>query len=106
MTRYHRATWLDPKVTVKQRRARLLTLFWLSITAVIIAGMTLWFFNTAADSYGLNQSTNLPPCVTEDSDNCFWDAARGNGEGLSFVIIDGIATYSDGTVIDWNEEIR
>jgi hypothetical protein len=32
----------------------------------------------------------LPPCATEDSDNCYWDAASmGNGEGLSFAVIEG-----------------
>jgi hypothetical protein len=32
----------------------------------------------------------LPPCATEDSDNCYWDAtAHGNGRGLSFASIDG-----------------
>lgn len=36
----------------------------------------------------------LPPCATEDSDNCWWDAARdGNGEGRSFVVIDGQISY-------------
>ena len=31
------------------------------------------------------------PCATEDSDaNCYWDAAlRGNGEGSSFVVVEG-----------------
>ena len=33
----------------------------------------------------------LPPCATEDSDNCYWDAStRGNGKGSSFVVIEGI----------------
>jgi hypothetical protein len=36
----------------------------------------------------------LLPCPTEDSDNCWWDATEhGNGEGLSFVVIDGKVTY-------------
>lgn len=35
----------------------------------------------------------LPPCPTEDSDDCYWDAARmGNGQGTSFVSLQGI-TY-------------
>ena len=34
------------------------------------------------------------PCATEDSTNCFWDAQhRGNGEGRSFLDIDGTAHY-------------
>jgi hypothetical protein len=36
----------------------------------------------------------LPACATEDSSNCFWDAAvQGNGQGTSFVDIDGVAYY-------------
>lgn len=32
----------------------------------------------------------LPPCECKDSENCYWDAsARGNGEGQSFVGING-----------------
>ncbi|QED11918.1 hypothetical protein SEA_MASHLEY_102 [Microbacterium phage Mashley] len=37
---------------------------------------------------------SLPPCLTEDSDNCVWDArVDGNGEGRSFVTIDGVTHY-------------
>lgn len=33
----------------------------------------------------------LPPCPTEDSTNCFWDATvNGNGMGQSFFEYDGI----------------
>lgn len=36
----------------------------------------------------------LVPCVTEDSDNCYWDADRqGNGHGRSFVTIGGETSY-------------
>jgi len=32
----------------------------------------------------------LPPCATEDSSNCAWNAAdRGNGYGRSFIDIGG-----------------
>lgn len=41
-------------------------------------------------------SPTLPPCPTEDSDNCYWDAqTMGNGEGQSFVTQDGETTYVD-----------
>lgn len=34
--------------------------------------------------------TYLPACTTEDSTNCYWDAAQhGNGAGTSFIDIDG-----------------
>mgnify|MGYP001603028395 CR=1 FL=1 len=36
----------------------------------------------------------FPPCPTEDSNACYWDAAaRGNGQGISFIALD------DGTII-------
>jgi hypothetical protein len=32
----------------------------------------------------------LPPCPSEDSDNCVWDArTMGNGLGRSFVVLEG-----------------
>lgn len=35
---------------------------------------------------------SLPPCPTEDSRNCYWDATeRGNGRGKSFYDVDGTA---------------
>lgn len=38
----------------------------------------------------------LPPCATEDSDNCYWDALeRGNGQGTSFVSYKGKWYYMD-----------
>ena len=38
----------------------------------------------------------LPPCPTEDSDNCIWDAAAwGNGQGTSFVQYAGKWYYLD-----------
>lgn len=36
----------------------------------------------------------LTPCVTEDSDNCYWNAAtRFNGKGRSFVVLNGTYYY-------------
>ena len=36
-------------------------------------------------------SLALPPCATEDSTNCHWDAqTRGNGQGVSFVDLGGM----------------
>lgn len=38
----------------------------------------------------------LEPCPTEDSDNCYWDAQRqGNGEGSSFIVLDGVIYYPE-----------
>lgn len=39
----------------------------------------------------------LPDCPTEDSDNCFWDGqVRGNRTGVSFYVIDGEVTVTEG----------
>jgi hypothetical protein len=44
----------------------------------------------ATGSYAADKAATLPPCETEDSINCFWDAtARGNGKGQSFIDVDG-----------------
>lgn len=43
----------------------------------------------------LSVQHSLPPCATEDSDNCHWDArTQGNGHGLSFDVIDGVVEYT------------
>lgn len=36
----------------------------------------------------------IAPCVVEDADNCYWDAAlMGNGQGTSFVTLNGVTYY-------------
>lgn len=38
----------------------------------------------------------LPPCGTEDSSNCIWDAEKyGNGEGKSFIEYEGSIYYKE-----------
>jgi hypothetical protein len=47
----------------------------------------------------------LPACPSEDSDNCYWDAATmGNGTGTSFVMLNGVAYYPPATprIVDLN----
>jgi hypothetical protein len=57
-----------------------------------------------ADAGGICKGEPLPPCPTEDSDNCYWDAGtRGNGDGESFVTEYGITTYGDGRVVIWED---
>lgn len=37
---------------------------------------------------------SIPECATEDSTNCYWDATiRGNGQGNSFIDVNGTAYY-------------
>lgn len=40
--------------------------------------------------------TYFPACELEDSPNCYWDAtSAGNGEGVSFIDVDGFVFYAD-----------
>lgn len=60
----------------------------LMLTGVIGAGIGTSVVDTSPNPPA------LPACETEDSDNCWWDATEhGNGEGLSFVVIEGEVTY-------------
>ena len=43
---------------------------------------------------GGQPTPSLPPCPTEDSDNCIWDATtHGNGQGRSFISLNGTTYY-------------
>ena len=47
-----------------------------------------------AGGAGIAQASELAPCEFEDSANCYWDSSeRGNGQGDSFVDVDGTAYY-------------
>lgn len=80
---------------MSNRKRRIQEVAFVAIVVAIAAGAII----------GLNQPesafrapSELPACLTEDSDNCYWDAPNtGNGEGKSFYIIDGFITYEDGT---------
>lgn len=62
------------------------------VCLVLIAGMVWWFL--VVMSQRADTVDGLPPCATEDSTNCYWDAdTMGNGEGLSFIDIDGTVYY-------------
>lgn len=52
---------------------------------------------------GLILALLLPPCPTEDSTWCSWDAAeQGNGRGSSFVTLDeGTIIYLDNKHGGW-----
>jgi hypothetical protein len=46
---------------------------------------------------GYFPTLTLRPCPVEDADNCYWDAARmGNGQGTSFITVDGVTYYPAG----------
>lgn len=64
------------------------------MTATMLAlGMALGMSLTACLAASTEPTGELPPCATEDSTNCVWDAeTQGNGQGTSFIDIDG-TTY-------------
>jgi hypothetical protein len=82
------------------------------LLAGVIAVMLIWALDIAtsqadahggaprctdaiADAGGVCWGEPLPACQTEDSDNCYWDAATmGNGRGRSFVTVAGETTYT------------
>lgn len=50
---------------------------------------------------GYFPTLNLRPCLNEDSEDCYWDAARmGNGQGTSFIRLGGVTYYPDQPVTE------
>lgn len=70
-----------------------------AITAIILLLIIIGALVTrlGADQDRFDSFTrSIPQCEVEDSQNCFWDAGTsGNGEGESFLDIDGKAYYID-----------
>lgn len=63
------------------------------IAFCLIAGVAYSDGTDCADVYV------LPPCVAEDSADCFWYAPeRGNGRGDSFVDVDGLLFTWSGVI--------
>lgn len=72
-------------------RIRWATVAALIAGAILAYGMMTWAVTVADEPGG-----HLPPCSTEDSDDCRWDADRqGNGAGRSFTVVDGVVTYTE-----------
>lgn len=82
-------------------KGKLLSQYAALIFFIIVASIVMGTVNsniTAADRIDtLMDVSELPPCATEDSTNCFWNAAEnGNGQGQSFFNIDGESYYLAG----------
>jgi len=55
------------------------------VVGALCAGMGVWGANIGFD----HLEDRLPPCQTEDSNNCYWDAqTMGNGQGHDSVVIE------------------
>lgn len=75
---------------IRVARANLVFIAILCLTAGVASGIIL--------AKPLDTTIQLPPCATEDSGDCYWQADQsGNQIGASFVVIDGI-TYSPNVV--------
>lgn len=69
-------------------RASLLACVALALSAGIMFGFLV--------GHPQSGTIQLPACATEDSDNCYWDAAQhGNGAGVPFIVIDGEYYYPE-----------
>jgi len=71
-----------------------------SLVAIIAAGLVgvgivgAYVAFVAHDIASAREVRELRPCVTEDASDCYWDAdVMGNGEGRSFVNLDGVVYY-------------
>ncbi len=71
------------------------TIALLAVFAIIVGGVGAIVLVTVDAIFGAEQhSVTVPACAEEDSTNCFWDAkVQGNGEGRSFLDIDGVVYY-------------
>jgi hypothetical protein len=75
------------------------------IVGLLIAGLTIWWINIAIEdipdpaatpTHSAVNEDSLPPCPTEDSDGCYWDAdTMGNGHGHDVVTLP-VPTITDG----------
>lgn len=66
----------------------------------ICQGVPTWDQERQADEDLINSMPfiTLVPCPEEDSRNCYWYADKqGNGIGTSFVNVDGIYYYPEGS---------
>lgn len=64
----------------------------ITIATAFLAGGAL----TLGLAFASTDEEVLPPCATEDSANCYWDAdTQGDGTGTDFVDLDGTAYYPE-----------
>jgi hypothetical protein len=82
-------SWLQPVPEERRQVHPRLTYNWPAIL-LIIGGTMVGFVIGCAITFGIMAPAltvpGLPPCVTEDSTGCYWDAeTQGNGTGHDVV---------------------
>jgi hypothetical protein len=74
---------------VTRFRVRWDRIAWALAVGILFALLTLWALEIAslqASERTVNEQSTLPPCPTEDSTGCYWDAdTMGNGRGHDVV---------------------
>lgn len=59
---------------------------WSVATIAFLFGLALGALGLAYLDRAMDPGDLLPPCLTEDSTHCYWDASeRGNGIGHDFI---------------------
>ena len=60
------------------------------LTGVLLGMLAAWALTGGGIPASVNEDELLPPCATEDSTGCYWDAGtRGNGQGSDVVTLEG-----------------
>ncbi|AXC37862.1 hypothetical protein SEA_JACKO_2 [Microbacterium phage Jacko] len=54
--------------------------------ACAVVGLILGYYSVFLIQDALTPPTTLPPCPTEDSSHCYWDASN-NGNGLGSDVV-------------------
>lgn len=74
----------NPIQTDKRFRLRPASIIAAASTTALVALGTLWALDIATESPTSPVEATTPPCATEDSNGCFWDAEERGTTGKSF----------------------
>lgn len=94
--------WSGPINPVKAKALGKQIAQWFGLFSIILIWgvLTIGFIvqnNNYKSDQALLDISSLPACATEDSTNCYWNAAaNGNGQGQDFINIDGETYYLAG----------
>jgi hypothetical protein len=87
----------SPKGTImikNYRKALIQAAIGIALIASTLMVTLAFSHNSNAEIHRVS-SVTIPSCVTEDSDNCYWDSTKhGNGKGNSFITWNGVTYYA------------